>query len=245
MFTVAVVPCRAGSERVPRKNVRDFAGRRGGLTALKLTQLKACRHLDRIVVNTDDDDVARIAREIEATVDGPGIVIVRRPPVLATSAARTDDVITHVAETTPGDLLLWTHVTSPFVDTALYDRAVTRFRSLAPDDHDSLMSVSRLQEFIWADGRPANYDRNIAKWPRTQDLPAWAVVTSGIFLCPRLTMLRTGDRIGDRPYLFEVDRIAALDVDWPDDFALAEHVYLARHENATGRVKPATTYDAA
>jgi len=61
MLTVAVVPCRAGSERVPGKNVRDFAGRPGGLTALKLTQLKACRRLDRIVVNTDDDEVVREA----------------------------------------------------------------------------------------------------------------------------------------------------------------------------------------
>jgi CMP-N-acetylneuraminic acid synthetase len=228
MITVAVVPCRAGSERVPRKNVREFAGHRGGLTSVKLTQLKACLTLDRIVVNTDDEEVARIAREIESTVDGPEILTVCRPPALATSAARTDDVIAHVAETTPGDLLLWTHVTSPFVDTAMYDRAVAEFRSFDPRDHDSLMSVTRLQEFVWARGRPVNYDRQVAKWPRTQDLPAWAVVTSGIFLCPRATMLRTGDRIGERPYLFEVDRVAALDVDWPDDFELAEYVYRAR-----------------
>lgn len=228
MFTVAVVPCRAGSERVPRKNVRDFAGRRGGLTAVKLAQLKACRTIDRIVVNTDDDEVARVACEIEAAVAGPPIVTVCRPPALATSAARTDDVIAHVADTTPGDLVLWTHVTSPFVDSAMYDRAVAEFRALDPRRYDSLMSVSRLQEFVWAEGHPVNYDRQVAKWPRTQDLPAWAVVTSGIFLCPRETMRRTGDRIGERPYLFAVDRIAALDVDWPDDFALAEHVYRAR-----------------
>lgn len=231
MLTVAVVPCRGGSERVPGKNVRDFAGRPGGLTALKLTQLKACRRLDRIVVNTDDDEVVRIAREIDATTSGPGIVIVRRPPALATSSARTDDVITHVVETTPGDLLLWTHVTSPFVDTAMYDSAVSMFRSLDPRQHDSLMSVSRLQEFIWASGGPVNYDAQAAKWPRTQDLPEWFFVTSGIFLCPRTTMQRAGDRIGDRPYLFEVDRVAALDVDWPDDFVLAEHVYRARGES--------------
>jgi CMP-N-acetylneuraminic acid synthetase len=225
---VAVVPCRSGSERVPGKNVRDFAGRPGGLTALKLTQLKACRTLDGIVVNTDDDEVVRIARAIDATTGGPAIVTVRRPPALASAAARTDDVIAHVAETTPGDVLLWTHVTSPFVDTATYDRAVALFRTLDPREYDSLMSVSRLQEFVWSGGQPVNYDRRIAKWPRTQDLPAWAVITSGIFLCPRTTMQRTGDRIGDRPYPFEVDRIAALDVDWPDDFALAEHVYRAR-----------------
>jgi len=245
MITVAVVPCRAGSERVPGKNVRAFADRPGGLTAIKLAQLKACRTLDGIVVNTDDDEVVRIAREIDSTTDGPAITIVPRPPTLATSTARTDDVIAHVAETTPGDLLLWTHVTSPFVDAAIYDRAVTLFRSLDARGHDSLMSVSRLQEFVWGEHGPANYDRAVARWPRTQDLPAWAVVTSGIFLCPRATMQRTGDRIGQRPYLFEVDRITALDVDWPDDFALAECVYRARHEATEGRRSPATTRDAA
>ncbi|MBI1999171.1 MAG: acylneuraminate cytidylyltransferase family protein [Parcubacteria group bacterium] len=217
----AFLPCRKGSERIKQKNTRDFGGIKGGLTAIKIGQLIKTKNIDSIIVSTDDDDVKNIAQNFQKNSPKP-VKIIDRPTHLGLSTTRTDELIAYVPEIISEGIVLWTHVTSPFIFADTYDDVIETFFKSLKDGHDSLMTVSKLQTFIWHRGEPLNYNRDIEKWPRTQTLPHWHEVNSGIFLAPIEVYKKTKDRIGARPFLYEIDHMTGFDIDWEDDFYVAE-----------------------
>ena len=119
---------------------------------------------------------------------------------------------------------MWTHVTSPFIGSDVYDRIIeTYFENI--NHNDSLMTVTKLQKFIWNDTSPINYNYNLEKWPRTQTLdPLWEV-NSGAFITTKKIYRERMDRIGARPYLFQLNQALAFDIDWLPDFKMAEVFY--------------------
>lgn len=60
---IVFLPCRKGSQRVPNKNTRSFAGIEGGLLRIKLEQLLACKKIDKIYLSSDDEVVLNIGRD--------------------------------------------------------------------------------------------------------------------------------------------------------------------------------------
>ena len=214
------LPMRAGSERIPKKNTKSFAGIHGGLCSLKLKQLLKSNYIDDIYVSTNDPEVI----DISYGFNSRRIKIISRPDELALSSTSTDDLIKYVPEIMPEGHILWTHVTSPFIGPDLYDRIVeVYFENI--DQNDSLMTVTKLQKFIWNNAAPINYDRNIEKWPRTQTIePLW-VVNSGAFIATKEIYRKHRDRIGARPYFFQLTEDIAFDIDWLPDFTMAEAMY--------------------
>lgn len=215
------LPCRAGSERVLNKNTRVFAGIEGGLVALKLRQLLECRMIGEIIVSTNDNIVCDIANGFNSD----RISVKIRPDELCSSSASTDDLVKYVPSVfSESDIVLWTHVTSPFVKTVDYDRAV-RIYFDHQDTHDSLMSVTKIQKFIWDEKHPLNYARNQEKWPQTQTLPEWFLVDSAVFINSIANYRLYSDRIGIKPYFYCMPESKTLDIDWEDDFKLAEALF--------------------
>lgn len=216
------LPCRAGSERVPHKNTRTFAGIEGGLLKIKLQQLVACNAIDSIVLSTNDEEVIQLAE----TVSSDKIRIDRRPEHLATSSTSTDDLVKYVPTIITEGAVLWTHVTSPFIDGKIYEEAIDAYKkALSKGDHDSLMSVTALRTFIWNKEGAVNYDRNKEKWPRTQTIEPLYEINSGIFLADIDIYRNLEDRIGKKPFLFENNDIDSFDIDWEEDFFIAEAIY--------------------
>jgi CMP-N-acetylneuraminic acid synthetase len=226
---VAFLPCRSGSQRVPNKNTRPFAGEPGGLLALKLNQLVASKTVDRVLVSTNDPVV--IERTRAAMQGQPRIELDLRPDHLCTSATLTDELISYVPSIIPAGIVLWTHVTSPFVGADEYDGLVGAYRdAVAKGENDSLMAVNNLQTFLWQNGRALNYDRSREKWPRTQTLEPVHVVNSAAFIIDVALMKKFDDRIGEKPLLYEMDELTAFEVDWPEQFAIAEMLYTSRRK---------------
>jgi CMP-N-acetylneuraminic acid synthetase len=225
---VAFLPCRRGSERVRNKNTRPFADRKSGLIEIKMEQLLRCEAVDEIVVSTDDPLVVERCREFAGS-DGPAVRIEDRPPHLAESSTSTDDLIRHVPDLISEGAVLWTHVTSPFVDEGIYAEAVDAYRTaLREGAHDSLVSVNRLQTYLWNEEGPLNYDREVEKWPRTQTLPVWYEINSAVFLADISAYRDREDRIGTSPVLFELAADVAIDIDREEDFAIAEEFWRNR-----------------
>ncbi|MFB9051985.1 cytidylyltransferase domain-containing protein [Formosa undariae] len=222
----AFLPCRAGSERVPGKNTKMFSGIKGGLLEVKLNQLLQARLIDRIVVSTNDQEVIDIAKSIDKN-----IIIDRRPEHLATSATSTDELINYVPSIIKEGHVLWTHVTSPFLTNKVYDQAISTYlKEIETSKYDSLMSVNKIQSFLWNKEGSINYDREVEKWPRTQTISELFEINSGIFLNAVENYNIYGDRIGKKPFMFESEGYASFDIDWPQDFKLGEMIYKTLNE---------------
>lgn len=122
---------------------------------------------------------------------------------------------------------MWTHVTSPFVSAELYDKMITEYLQKLDEGYDSLMTTNLIHGFIWNNEHPINYDRTVEKWPRTQTLEPLFEVNSAAFIAPISVYSELNDRIGARPYLFQMDRISGMDIDWPEDFTLGEQMVIS------------------
>ncbi|MNE90356.1 hypothetical protein D3C80_1878590 [compost metagenome] len=87
------------------------------------------------------------------------------------------------------------------------------------------MTVQALKGFIWSKTAPINYDRDDEKWPRTQTLTPLYEVDSAAFIASKSTYIKFNDRIGSNPYLLDLEKNVNIDIDWPEQFDLAESIY--------------------
>lgn len=220
----AFLPCRMGSERVPKKNIRPFGTFSSGLVEIKLQQLLSAQEIDRVVLSTNDAEIISFAEKIDHRAK---LFVHKRAEELSSSQTSTDSLVAHARSLIGSGHILWTHVTSPFVSAMAYDEAVVAYKKALENGHDSLMTTSVLRSFIWTQEGPINYDRTVEKWPRTQTLPALHEVNSAVFLAHCDVYEHCSDRIGNNPYLMPLDKVTAFDIDWEDDFRLAEQMLLS------------------
>jgi len=218
---IVFLPCRKGSQRVPNKNTRLFAGVEGGLLSIKLTQLLSANLIDEIVLSSDDEEVLRIG----AAQKDSRIRLDKRPVHLCQSSTSTDELIQYLPTLITEDAtILWTHVTSPFLKARTYDDMLEKYYQNI-GRYDSLMSVNILRTFIWDDKGAVNYDREQEKWPRTQTLHDWYEVNSGAFIADRIIYETLKDRVGRNVFPYPTTKIESFDIDWPEDFDLAEMMF--------------------
>lgn len=229
---VAFVPCRKGSQRVKQKNIRKFADIEGGLTRIKLQQLVNCERIDKIVVSTDDEKVINICEKVLKGASKPYEIDIR-PKELATSETSTDELIQYVGRIIPEGDVLWTHVTSPFINSGIYTDAINVYQKLKEENKaDSLLTVTKHQKYFWdRNGKTINYNRSVEKWPRTQTMAPIYEINSGIFLCDSKIYRELSDRVGSRPYLYELNGWRSIDVDWEEDFELAQIIWLKKMDS--------------
>lgn len=223
MITV-FLPCRRGSERIPNKNIKTFAGIEGGLLKIKLDQLCKVKDIGSIVVSSNDSRVLELASKY---VDGR-IIIDERPDYLGSSKTTTDQLIQYVPTLIQEGHILWTHVTSPFINENDYRDIIETYTKACGDGYDSLFTVLKLQGFIWDKSGPISYDRSKLKWPMTQNIEPLFEVDSGVFLSPVENYVNLKDRIGINPYLYEQGKMKSVDIDWPEDFIFAENLWKSK-----------------
>jgi pseudaminic acid cytidylyltransferase len=109
---LAVIPARGGSKRIPRKNIKQFCGR--PIIAWSISTAHASGCFDRVIVSTDDAEIAQVARDAGAEV--PFI----RPAELADDHAGTMAVVRHAIEwqtasSRPPSLVCCIYATAPFM----------------------------------------------------------------------------------------------------------------------------------
>jgi len=221
----AFLPCRKGSQRIPDKNVKPFAGIEGGLLKIKLEQLLACSDIDSILVSSNDERVLDFASK----VNDSRVVIDNRPDYLGCSSTTTDELIKYVPSIIKEGHVLWTHVTSPFITEVDYANIIATYFNKLDNGYDSLMTVLKLQGFIWDENKPISYDRSDLKWPMTQNINPLYEVDSGVFLSLVDNYKQLDDRIGRNPFLLEQAKLKSVDIDWPDDFIFAEQLWQRKY----------------
>lgn len=210
---VALVPMRHESERVPGKNYRNLAGK--PLYSYILETLRKCPEVEQVVVDTDSP-IIREGIEKEFVE----VRVLERPDRLLGGDIPMNEVLAHDVAQIPSSFYLQTHTTNPLLKAATISKAIALFFAGYPE-FDSLFSVTPMQARLWdAKAKPLNHDPSVLL--NTQDLPPVYLENSCLYMFERKLILRSGNRLGERPRMFEISPEEAQDIDTESDFRLAE-----------------------
>lgn len=217
MSIKALIAVRSGSQRVKNKNLRPFAG--STLLELKILQLKRIPLLDGIVVNSNDDEMLKIASNM-------GCEAVKRDQYYASNEVSMSDVYQNMAENTDADTIAYINVTNPLLEDETIIKAIEMYYKQR-GVYDSLNSAHLIKEFLFKDNLPINYD--LRHQPRSQDLPDIMALNFAVNILERKTMIENKNVVGMTPYLFCIDELEATDIDNEIDFDFAEYIYKRKH----------------
>lgn len=227
MKIVALLPMKGHSERVPGKNLKDFHGK--PLYQRIADSLLRSKFIDRIVINTDSEQIKKSATENY----GEKVIIINRPPSIQGDFISMNSIIEYdLSMFGENAHFLQTHSTNPLLKSTTIDSAIEKyFKLISENSCDSLFSVTKFQtRFYWKTGVPINHNPN--DLIRTQDLPILYEENSNFFIFSRDSFFSNGrKRIGMNPFLFEMNKIESIDIDEPEDFTVAEMFYKYLYQN--------------
>lgn len=227
MSTIAVITARGGSKRIPRKNIREFCGK--PILAYSIEAAKESGLFDRVMVSTEDAEIAGIAESYGAEVP------FRRSESTAGDFAVTRDVLLEVLEEfrrrgEQFDALCCIYPTAPFVTAARLREAVTL---LEESGADSVLPVARFS-FPPQRGVVVREDGCLQfKWPeyaqtRAQDLEPF-YHDAGQFYCLRVkSFLEQKVLVMEKTMPLILPEMEIQDIDTEEDWELAQVKYRLR-----------------
>jgi CMP-N,N'-diacetyllegionaminic acid synthase len=230
---VALIPARAGSQRVPGKNVRALSGH--PLIAYSISAALESRVFDAVVVSTDSREIADVALHYGAEV--PAL----RPPELATSTSPDVDLVVHMlrlleAEGRAFDAFSLLRPTSPFRTADTIRRAWDVLREVG-DRADSIRAVELCRQhpgkmWVLADDlleplleQPT--DRTPYHSSQYQTLPKVYVQNSSLEIAWTHVALELGEIAGPRVAPFFTSGLEGFSIDYPGDVEHAERLVAA------------------
>lgn len=213
---MAFVPIRLNSQRVSGKNLRLLSGE--PLMSHILRTLTRAEGIDEVYVFCSDESVREYLPE--------GVKLLLRSPELDSDTTLGAEIYDSFISAVDADYYVLAHATSPFIRVSTISEALQR---VTGGQYDSAMSVEKIQTFAWFEGKPLNY--SLDNIPRTQTIEPVYIETSAFFIFPRGLWCEQHRRIGDSPYMAVVDRVEGMDIDYPEDFAMAEIIAASRELN--------------
>lgn len=219
MTIKALIPVRAGSDRVKNKNIRPFAG--SSLLEIKIKQLQRIPGIDEICVNSDCENMLAVAKDLGATA-------IKRDAKYATSHVPMVDVWQNMAINMDCKDILYTNVTNPLVEDNTYNEIIRLWGSNHFDGDypfNSITTTHPVIEYLWHDHKPVNY--NPKSHPRSQDLPKYYGLNFAVSIIPKHLMVSSKSIIAKTFYPYHIKQIECIDIDDMEDFFLAETLYKA------------------
>lgn len=217
MKTVALVPIKLNSQRLPHKNILPIAGH--PLCWHLCNTLNQVNGLDDVYVYCSDPAVKKYIPD--------KVHFLQRPVWLDGDTVKGFDIYREFIKTIDANVYVLAHTTSPFIKVSSCQTALDHILS---GENDSAFSAERIQTFAWYQGKPINYDLNDV--PRTQDMePIW-IETSAFYMFKKEIFTVHNRRIGFNPWIQEVSGIEAVDIDEKKDYDMA--CMLAKAERIGG-----------
>lgn len=218
MKILAIIPARGGSKGIPRKNIKALSGK--PLIAWSIQQALASASIDRVVVSTDDDEIAEISRKYGAEV--PFI----RPDEYATDTASTEVAMIHAVTELANqgyrpDYVMLLQATSPVRRPGAIEAAI---QTLIQSKADSLVSATEIHPFIWKNPENAKANYDFQNRPRRQDLGEEGRLyeeNGSIYLTRTDILLNDRCRLGGKIVIYPMSTIENIDIDTEQDFLLA------------------------
>lgn len=211
MKVVALIPIKLDSKRVQKKNIRPFYDGTPLMHFIQKTCL-ACESIDDVYVYCSNENVR------EYVLDG--VKFLKRPDYLDGDNINANDIIREFMKEVDADIYINTHTTSPFARVETFEKCIEK---VSGGEYDSSFCAEKIRTFMWRDGHPINFDPD--HFPRTQDLPDIYAENSIAYVFKKETFVNYNRRVGINPYIHEVGRIEAMDIDYPEDFEIADAIY--------------------
>lgn len=215
---IAIVPMKGNSERLSNKNLRPFNGK--PLLFWILNTLSKSKYIEQIYIATDSEEIGKVCKKYF------DIKVIQHTKALAGNLVSMNKILGYDIAKIEGDYFLQTHCTNPLLTTKTIDKAINKFFSL--NNFDSLFSITKIQKRIYDNKlKPINHNPN--KLIRTQDLKPVYEENSNLYIFSRESFRKNkNNRIGRHPFLFEIGKNEATDIDSVDDFVLAEQLMKLR-----------------
>lgn len=219
---LGLIPARGGSKGIPRKNLVPLAGK--PLIQYTLEATLNCRLLDRVILSTDDEEIAEFGRQ--AGIEVPFI----RPAAIATDDASTRSVQRHALqwfrqnEGTLPDALVTLQPTSPLRTSCHIDEAISRFQT---QQADTVLGVTPVRDHPYeivgfSDGKMYRAFDRPANVVRRQQYPPFYKINGAIYITKSLILINLDTGYGDRVFDYEMDWDESVDVDSLHDLQTAD-----------------------
>jgi len=217
---LAIIPARGGSKGIPRKNIRLLAGK--PLIAYSIETALKSKYIDKVVVSTDDEEIAEIAKIY-------GAKVIERPEELARDESPTIDAIFHVLETLQSnyvpEIVVLLQPTSPLRNAKDIDNAIDLFLRM---DCEAVVGVCEATHLYWYFKIEKGYLKPIFRKEhlkmRRQELPKIYMPTGAIFISMPKNLYEYKSFYCEKviPYIMPAER--SIDIDNEIDFMLTELV---------------------
>ena len=216
MNTTLFMPIKLNNERTPGKNIKEFDDGTPLLNIPLSTALKCKRngYIDNVIVFCSSDEINNyLPEEVE---------FIKRSAELDLQSVRCADIIEAFLKSIDSDIYVMFHATSPFITEKTLIECINAVKS---GKYDSAFAAKKLQNFMWYQNKPLNFQLDYA--PRTQDMEPYYCELSSPYVFTREVFEQYHGRTGENPYICECSEIEAIDIDYPEDFELANAVYMS------------------
>ncbi len=220
---IAVIPARGGSKRIPKKNIKPFHGK--PIIAYSIENAKKSGLFDRIIVSTDSEEIAEVARKYGADVP------FMRPKALADDHTGSGEAFVHAIDWVakhekPYDFACMLYPTAPLLDI---QTLIKGYEALKTSDAAYAFSVTAMPFPIWRTFKITSEGRCEMFFPeyyqaRSQDLEE-AYQDAGQFYWYNLNKHSEEPMFGKDSIPIILPRFRVQDIDTPEDWELAEKMY--------------------
>jgi N-acylneuraminate cytidylyltransferase len=217
--TIAIIPARGGSERVPHKNILPFADK--PLIAHTIEHAQKSQLIGRIIVSTDSTEIAEVSKQYNAEV-------LNRPKKLSINTIPTVPVLLHVIdylERKEGfypNIIVLLQCTSPIRKKDDIDNAI---KTLIHTDADCVFSACHFKDYIWQMNEDVVESVNFdywRQWWRGQDFPLQYRANGSIFVYKNEALKKMNSVFGGKLAIYQMDYLSSFQIDTSEDFFLCE-----------------------
>lgn len=219
MKVVAFLPAKGSSERIQNKNTQILDGK--PLFLRQLEKLVKYDFIDEVYLDTESEEIIDLASVVNCKV-------LKRDPALASNKTDGNQMFYNEVKQVEADIYIQILCTSPFIKGDTIKEGIDILKQ--SNEFDSVVLVRKEKQYTWNPEKgKTNYDLN--NIPNSNNLPDTIVETMGLYIVKSEAAHTLKKRIGDRPFLLEAKAIEAVDVNYPDDFELANYIAAGIREN--------------
>ena len=210
MKVVAFLPAKGSSERIENKNVRLLDGK--PLFLHTLEKLVRCDFIDEVWLDSESDYIFELASEVDCKH-------LKRDSTLASNKTDGHALFYNEVKHVDADIYVQVLGTSPFIKPETIKHGIDTL--INNPKYDSAILVAKEKQYLWEDEQP-KYDK--FHIPNSKDLPDTIVESMGLYIVRREVALKNKMRYGDHVYFIYADATEKVDVNYPDEFVMANYL---------------------